>query len=606
MKAMKASELRKLFLDFFKAKAHSIIPSASLIPEHDPTVLFTTAGMHPLVPYLLGQPHPLGRRLANTQKCLRTDDIEEVGDSSHLTFFEMLGSWSLGDYFKKEAIEMSFEFLTDSRYLAIPPEALHITCFAGDSDAPRDEESAQTWQKLGIPREHIHFNPKKDNWWGPAGLTGPCGPDTEMFYDTGKPPHGPDCRPGDFCGKYFEIWNDVFMEYNKGSDGRYTKLAQQNVDTGMGLERTTAVLQGKASVFETELYAPVMSKLRELSKNWNERSARIICDHLRAATFVLGDDRAVAPSNVEHGYVLRRLIRRAIRHARMIGVEGSFCSEIAREFVAINAEQWPELSRNSKFIYSQLEAEEERFDRTLKHGLKEFDRIYARSPSISGKDAFLLFQSYGFPLEMTQELARERGGSVDVAAFNSEYARHQELSRVGAERKFKSGLADHSEMSIKYHTATHLLHSALRKVLGTHVFQKGSNITPERLRFDFTHPEKMTAEQLRAVEDLVNAQIGRFLPVTREMMSVEEAQKAGALALFPEKYKDMGEKVSVYTIGDFSKEVCSGPHVQNTGGLGRFRIVKEEAVSAGVRRIKAVLEPVEDRIDKLYREKFGR
>ena len=592
MKPLKASELRKLYLDFFKSKSHATIPSASLIPENDPTVLFTAAGMHPLVPYLLGQPHPLGKRLADTQKCLRTDDIDEVGDPSHLTFFEMLGNWSLGDYFKKEAIEMSFEFLTDSRWLGIPQEKLHVTCFAGDGDAPRDEESARVWESLGIPKERIYFNSKKDNWWGPAGLTGPCGPDTEMFIDTGAQKCSPICKPGCNCGKYFEVWNDVFMEYNKGADGKYTKLAQQNVDTGMGLERTAAILQGKSNVFETELFSPIMEKLRELSKDYNEKSARIICDHLRAATFILGDDKGVAPSNVDQGYILRRLLRRAIRHGRMMGIEGSFCPELAKLVVGLNSEQWLELSHNSSFIYSQMELEEERFGKTLERGLHEFDKIFSASPSISGKDAFLLFQSYGFPLEMTQELAKEKGGSVDANSFNSEFQKHQELSRVGAEKKFKSGLADHSEVTVKLHTATHLLHTALKMVLGTHVAQKGSNITPERLRFDFTHPEKMTSEQVKKVEDLVNMQIGRQLPVTREEMTLEQARDAGATALFADKYGN--SNVFVYTVGDFSKEVCTGPHVENTGSLGKFRILKEEAVSAGVRRIKAVLEPAEN------------
>ena len=588
MKPLRASELRKLYLDFFRSKRHAVIPSASLIPENDPTVLFTTAGMHPLVPYLIGQPHPLGKRLADTQKCLRTDDIDEVGDPSHLTFFEMLGNWSLGDYFKKEAIGMSFEFLTDSRYLGIPLEKLSVTCFAGDNDAPRDSESARIWESLGVPKERIFFNPKKDNWWGPAGATGPCGPDTEMFVDTGKEKCSANCKPGCGCGKYFEIWNDVFMEYNKTPDGKYGKLAQQSVDTGMGLERTAAILQGKSTVFEIELFAPVMQKLKELSKDYNDHSARIIADHLRAATFVLGDDKAVAPSNVDQGYILRRLIRRAIRHGKMIGITGAFCSEIAGLFVSINSGQWPELSRNSKFISEQMSAEEERFGKTLEHGLREFGKIFQLSPSISGKDAFLLFQSYGFPLEMTVELAKEKGGKVDAAAFNSEFQRHQELSRVGAEKKFKSGLADQSEMTVKLHTATHLLHTALKKVLGPHVNQKGSNITPERLRFDFTHPEKMTPEQVKKAEELVNEQISRGLGVTREEMTLEEARKAGATALFADKYDK--EKVFVYTVGDFSKEVCTGPHVENTGSLGRFRILKEEAVSAGVRRIKAVLE----------------
>ena len=588
MKALKASELRKMYLDFFRSKGHAVIPSASLIPENDPTVLFTAAGMHPLVPYLIGQPHPLGKRLADAQKCLRTDDIDEVGDASHLTFFEMLGNWSLGDYFKQEAIEMSFEFLTSKKYLGIPLEKLSVTCFAGDNDAPRDSGSALIWESLGVPKERIFFNPKKDNWWGPAGATGPCGPDTEMFVDTGKGKCGPGCAPGCGCGKYFEIWNDVFMEYEKMIDGKYEKLAQQNVDTGMGLERTAAILQGKSTVFEIELFAPVMQKLKELSKDYNDHSARIIADHLRAATFVLGDDRAVAPSNVDQGYILRRLIRRAIRHGKMIGIGDAFCSEIARQYVTMNSEQWPELSRNSQFIYAQMDAEEERFGKTIEHGLREFAKIFQASPTISGKDAFLLFQSYGFPLEMTYELAKEEGGAVDKHGFGAEFAKHQELSRVGAEKKFKSGLADHSDMTVKLHTATHLLHAALRMVLGPHVSQKGSNITPERLRFDFTHPEKMTPEQVKKAEDLVNMQIGRLLPVSREEMALEDAQKSGATALFAGKYDKA--KVSVYTVGDFSKEACSGPHVENTGGLGKFRILKEEAVSAGVRRIKAVLE----------------
>lgn len=581
-------KLVKAYLDFFREKKHAILPSASLIPEHDPTVLFTSAGMHPLVPYLLGQPHPQGKRLANNQKCLRTGDINEVGDPSHNTFFFMLGNWSLGDYFKKEAIEFSFEFLTSKKWLGLDKNKISVSCFAGDKDAGKDEESASHWERLGIPKERIYFFPKEDNWWGPAGKTGPCGPDTEMFYDTGKEKCGKDCKPGCGCGKYFEIWNDVFMQYNKTAAGKYEKLKQQNVDTGMGVERTLAVLQGKESVYETELFKPMMEKIEGLSKNYEEKSARIIADHLRAIVFVLGEGKGIVPSNVEQGYVLRRLIRRSVRHARLIGIKGSFTKEVAKKVIEIYAEEWPELRKNSGIIFKEMEAEEEKFAKVLGQGVRMFEKILRKEGKISGKDAFLLYQSFGFPLEMTVEIATEKSLKVDKKAFEKEFEKHQELSRKATAGKFKSGLADHSETAVRMHTATHLLHAALRKVLGEHVQQKGSNITPDRLRFDFSHPEKVTKEQLAKVEKLVNQEIKAKATVKKEETTLEKAKKEGALAFFDTKYAT--EKVSVYTIGSFSKEVCAGPHVKNTGEIGKFKIVKEESVSAGVRRIKAVLQ----------------
>ena len=583
-----ATELEKKFLEFFKGKRHAIIPSASLIPENDPTVLFTTAGMHPLVPYLMGQSHPEGKRLANNQKCIRTNDIEEVGDPSHLTFFFMLGNWSLGDYFKKETIEWSYEFLTSKKWLGLDREKISVTCFEGDRDAPKDEESAKVWESLGIPKEQIYFNPKEDNWWGPAGKTGPCGPDTEMFYDTGKEKCGKKCRPGCSCGKYFEIWNDVFMQYNKTDKGKFEPLKQKNVDTGMGLERTTAMLQGKQTVFDTELFGPIMDKISELGKNDLLKSKRVIADHLRSACFILAEGKQIVPSNVEQGYVLRRLIRRSIRHARLLGIEGAFCRKIAEVVVKIYGRDWPEVKKNSEHIYLELDREEERFLNVLLQGLKRFEKILEKEGTISGNGAFLLYQSYGFPIEMTLELAVERGIKVDKGVFEKEFEKHQSTSRKSTEGKFKSGLQDNSEQTIKMHTATHLLHAALRKVLGDHVQQKGSNITPERLRFDFSNPEKLTAKQLQKVEKIVNENIAKGIAVKREKMTLEEAKKKGALAFFSGKYTP--EKVSVYSIAGVSKEVCTGPHVGNTKDIGKFKIKKEESISAGVRRIKAVVE----------------
>ncbi len=571
-----------------------MIPSSSLIPENDPTTLFISAGMHPLVPFLMGEKHPSGNRLTDVQKCIRTGDIDEVGDNWHLTFFEMLGNWSLGDYFKKEAIEWSWEFLTSKKYLGIDPEKIFVSVFAGDEDAPRDEESAQIWQSVGVPKERIFYYPKSDNWWGPAGRTGPCGPDTEMYYDAGRPACGPNCEPRYSCGKYSEIWNDVFMQYNKTADGKYEPLKQKNVDTGMGLERTTAVLNGYDNVYETDVFQPLIKKLEELAgKSYQTTeqikcSMRIIADHLRAATFILGDNLAVAPSNEDQGYVLRRLIRRSIRHGKMIGIDKPFTHLVAEVVIDLMSDVYEELKRNKNFIVEQLVREEEKFTQTLERGLKEFSKIATQD--ISAKNAFYLYESFGFPLEMTVELAREQNLKVDEKGFEEEFKKHQELSRQGAQAKFAGGLADHSEQVTKYHTATHLLHQALRQVLGDHVAQKGSNITEKRLRFDFTHGEKMTPEQIKQVEEIVNQKIKENLPVACEEMTVGEAKQKGAIGLFEHKY---GDKVKVYTIGDFSgiifsKEICGGPHVGNTGALGHFKIIKEESSSAGVRRIKFI------------------
>jgi alanyl-tRNA synthetase len=591
-----SDKLKKLYIEFFKQKGHKIIPNVSLIPENDPTVLFTTAGMHPLVPFLLGQPHPLGKRLVNVQKSFRTTDIDEVGDSFHLSFFEMLGNWSLGDYFKKEGITWSFEFLTSKKWLGLDRERLYISVFAGDKDAPRDEESCRVWKSLGIPDKRIFFLPKNENWWGPAGNTGPCGPCTEMFYDTGKKPCGNDCKPGCSCGKYFEIWNDVFMEYNKTAEGKYELLDQKNVDTGMGVERTVAVLQGKNSVYEIEEFKPIVNMIKKIAKitdEQQEKSVRIIADHTRAATFILAEN--IVPKNVEQGYTLRRLIRRSIRYGKLLGIEKGFLSEIAKTVINIHKKNYPYLDENKNFILDELKKEELKFRNTLAKGLRKFNEIYnsaitqlQEGAKIDGKNAFLLFQSYGFPIEMTKELAEERGISVDVKGFEEEFKKHQKISKAGAEKKFGSGLADTSEQTIKLHTTTHLLNEALRRVLKKRdIIQKGSNITAKRLRFDFNFDRKLTKKEIKDVEDLVNKQIKKALPVKRIETTLEEAKKMGAQAVFEQKY---GEKVFVYFIGDFSLEICSGPHVNNTKELGKFKIVKEEGISSGVRRIKAILE----------------
>lgn len=596
MKEITADQLRKLYIDFFVSKGHKQISGASLIPENDPTVLFTTAGMHPLVPYILGAEHPAGKRLTDYQKCIRTGDIDSVGDPHHLTFFEMLGNWSLGDYFKEQMIEYSYEFLT--KVLEIPTEKLSVTVFEGDDEVPRDDVAAEKWATLGISRGHIYYMPREDNWWGPAGETGPCGPDSEMFYDTGRPSCGPDCKPGCKCGKYFEIWNDVFMGYRKDKDGKYYEMDRKCIDTGMGIERTVAVLQGKKSVYEIEVFQPIIHAIEALSgkkygdDETNDISIRIISDHIRTSVFILGDQKGVAPSNVGQGYILRRLIRRAVRHGKKLGIEGAFLSGLAEVVLSLYSKPYPELEEHRAFILDELKKEEEKFSETLTKGEREFEKLLpnllkGNSRVIGGRIAFKLYDTYGFPIELTEELAKEHGFTVDEEGFKAAFEKHQELSRAGAEQQFKGGLADHSEATTALHTATHLLHKALCVVLGGYVKQLGSNITAERLRFDFNHPQALTKEELKAVEDLVNEQIAKDLPVVAETMTLEEAKAKGAAAQFDAKY---GEKVTVYSIGDFSIEVCGGPHVTHTGTMGHFRIVKEQSSSAGVRRIKAVLE----------------
>ena len=595
---MTGAELKQKYVDFFKGKGHAEISGKSLIPENDPTVLFTTAGMHPLVPYILGEPHPAGKRLVDVQKCIRTDDIEEVGDPSHLTFFEMLGNWSLGDYFKDDAIRFSYEFLTSSTWLGFSPDVLSVTVFAGDNEVPPDDEAAGDLEgKSGFRRVASTSFPERTTGGAlpdrqdRADLTRKCS-STRAFPPADRP------APGCHCGKYFEVWNDVFMQYNKTAEGKYPPLAQRTVDTGMGVDRTVAMLQGKKTVFETELFWPVIERLAEItgkrygSEQATDASIRIITDHVRAATFILGDDKGVKPSNLGQGYILRRLIRRSIRHGRKLGLEGGFLGKLAADVVAIYQGSYPELAARAAMISTEMGQEEERFSETLQKGEKEFEKLIPnllKNPQkiIPGRVAFRLYDTYGFPIEITEELAHEHGMGVDRKGFEEAFQKHQELSKAGAEKTFKGGLADHSEMTTKLHTATHLLHQALRTVLGPHVAQKGSNITVERLRFDFSHPQPMTEEEVRKVEAIVNEQITRDLPVSMEVMTLEQAKASGAIALFGEKY---GEKVKVYSIGDYSKEVCGGPHVEHTGVLGKFVIQKEQSSSAGVRRIRAVLQ----------------
>ncbi|MBQ2953954.1 MAG: alanine--tRNA ligase [Clostridia bacterium] len=652
MKNITSAQLREMFQAFMESKGHHRIQSASIIPENDPTVLFTTAGMHPLVPYLMGTPHPAGTRLTDVQKCIRTGDIDEVGDPSHLTFFEMLGNWSLGDFFKKEMIPWSWEFLTSPEYLGLDKDKLAFTVFAGDEDCPRDDEAADLWRSMGVAEDHLFFLPKEHNWWGPAGITGPCGPDTEMFIIT-KKPCGPTCSPACKCGAYLEIWNDVFMQFNKQKDGTFIPLEKKNVDTGMGLERTICVLTGKKTVYETDAFTGIIARIAELSGKGYEddeattRAFRVVADHLRTSTFILGDDRGVSPSNTDQGYILRRLIRRAVRYGMSLGMSEGFTAEIAQVIIDQYKDVYPELERNAAFVVEQLKLEEGRFARTLRQGEKEFEKVYnntvntramlesilaaedkvalaqelartkklrpspdmmpiieaanagdeaalvaavnARMASLTvldGRSAFKLYDTYGFPIEMTIELAAEKGLTVDEADFAERFRQHQEKSHQGAEQKFKGGLADHSEQTAKLHTATHLLHAALRKVLGDEVAQKGSNITAERLRFDFSFGRKMTPEEIAEVQRLVNEAIAAAVPVVCEEMTVPEAKAKGAIGLFESKY---GEKVRTYKMGEFSFEICGGPHAANTGDLVSFRIQKEESSSAGVRRIKAVI-----------------
>lgn len=616
---MQANELRQKYLDFFKEKGHTVINSAPLLPENDPTVLFTTAGMHPLVPYLLGEQHPGGNRLTDVQKCIRTGDIDEVGDDTHLTFFEMMGNWSLGDYFKKEAIEMSFEFLT--KWLEIPIEKLAVSVFQGDENAPKDEESASIWKNLGMPEHKIAYLPKKDNWWGPAGVTGPCGPDTEMFYWVGEGVPPESSNPGNDENNWVEIWNDVFMEYNKTEDGKYEPLEQKNVDTGLGLERVAAVLQGKKTVYDTELFQPIISKIlsesgqaheeidgvipvsqyplgpvgKNITRDESIESIRIIADHIRAATMMAGD--GVKPSNLDQGYVMRRLIRRAIRHGKKLGIEHNFTHSIAKKVIHLMSDVYPELKHEEE-ILKTFQLEEEQFNKTVHSGLREFEKLMKgfemafqntgrKINEISGKQAFKLYDTYGFPIEMTIEEAEKHNLTVDKKGFDKAFEEHQAKSRAGAEEKFKGGLQDNSEATTRLHTATHLLHAALRKVLGEHVEQKGSNITAERLRFDFSHPDKLTDEQKQEVEKYVNEAINSNTEVKMETMSVNEAKEAGAIGLFEGKY---GETVKVYDMSPWSKEICGGPHVEKLGELGTFKIKKEQSSSAGIRRIKAVLK----------------
>ena len=589
---MKAIEIRNKYLDFFKRHGHAVIPSAPLIPENDPSVLFTTAGMQPLVPYLLGEKHPEGTRLTDFQKCLRTNDIDEVGDNRHLTYFEMLGNWSLGDYFKEESIAMSFEFLT--KELGIPVEKLSVTCFAGDKDCQRDEVTASCWRKAGIPEDRIYYFGKDDNWWI-AGEEGPCGPDTEMFYDTGKPKCSENCNPSCGCGKYVEIWNNVFMEFFKTKDGKYTKLKQHNVDTGLGLERMTMLLQGKETPFDTELFKPVMDKLQELAgENDSIESRRIVSEHLRSSMMIIQDGGL--PSNVDRGYILRRLIRRMVRHLRKLQINLNELGELIDLNIDTLKEMYPELHQNSNKIKSVIIEEKDKFEKTLERGEREFNKIVNRmknegQDTISGQDLFTLYETYGFPPEVTQDLAREAGLKVDTTEFDKLFKEHQEKSRMGSEQKFKGGLAGTGEQEVRYHTATHLLNAALKVILGKDVHQKGSNITPERMRFDFSCDHKLTDEEKKKVEDLVNEWISRGLDVKCEEMKKDDAIKSGAECMFIEKYPDI---VTVYSIGNdketVSKELCGGPHVKNTSELGHFKIKKEEASSAGVRRIKAILE----------------
>ncbi len=584
---MNAIEIRNKYLNYFKSKGHVVIPSAPLIPENDPSVLFTTAGMQPLVPYLLGQKHPQGTRITDYQKCLRTVDIDEVGDNRHLTYFEMLGNWSLGDYFKQESIRMSYEFLT--RELGIPVEKLSVTCFGGDEDCAKDEESARIWKEAGIPQERIYFFGKEDNWWI-AGETGPCGPDTEMFYDTGKPKCSPQCNPSCGCGKYVEIWNNVFMEFYKNEDGTYKKLKQRNVDTGLGLERINMLLQGKETPYDTELFEPVMKKLLELTPyKENLQSRRIVAEHLRASMMIIADGGR--PSNVDRGYILRRLIRRMVRHLNKLEINLNEISALADIYVDTLKEMYPDLELKRNEIKQVINEEKDKFVKTLEHGQKELEKILNKAKqdnrvTLDPSTIFNLYETYGFPPEVTKEIAEEQGYSVDLSEFDKLFKEHQEKSKMGSDKKFKGGLSGSGEMETKYHTATHLLNAALKVVLGPDTHQSGSNITPERMRFDFPCDHKLTDEEKKQIEDLVNKWINEDLVVTKVEMNKEDAVASGAEAMFIERYPDI---VTVYSIGDVSKEICMGPHVENTKVLGHFKIQKEESSSAGIRRIKAIL-----------------
>ena len=606
MQKLSSSELREKYLRFFAERGHAVIQSASLIPENDPTVLFTTAGMHPLVPYLGGEKHPMGKRLTDVQKCVRTGDIDEVGDATHCTFFEMLGNWSLGDYFKKESIGWSFEFLT--QVLGITIDKLAVSVFAGDDVCERDEESAKIWAEKGIPADRIFYLPRKNNWWGPAGQTGPCGPDTEIFIDTGKEKCCDTCSPACDCGKYIEIWNNVFMQFRKTKEGTYEPLENKNVDTGMGLERTLCILGGYKSVYDTDLFADAVKLLEDLSgkKHGEEeestRAIRILCDHIRTSVMMLGDTKGITPSNVDQGYILRRLIRRAVRFARVLNLPDYALTSLAQIFIDKYKGVYPEIGDNSEKIIAELTKEENRFKSVIQDGYKELDKVlfgiqkhkeFASKNGqvvediISGKAAFRLYDTFGFPIEMTVEIAKERGYTVDVAGFEKAYQEHQEKSRAGAEQKFKGGLADNSEITARLHTATHLLNQGLRNIVSPDINQKGSNITAERLRFDFNLDRPVTPEEIKALEDYVNGAIKADVEIICEEMSVDQAKEKGAVGVFTAKY---GDVVKVYTIGKYSCEICGGPHAKRTGELGTFKITKEQSAAAGVRRIRAILE----------------
>lgn len=589
---METINLKDKYLKFFESKGHKVIPSAPIIPENDPTCLFNTAGMQPLVPYLKGEPHPEGKRLTDVQKCFRTNDLDSIGDTTHHTFFEMLGNWSLGDYFKEDAIAWSYEFLTKT--LNIPAERLAVTVFKGNHLVPADNESAEIWKKAGIKEDRIAFLGEEDNWWPNMELTGPCGPDTEIFYWRSN-----EAIPEKFDPEnenWVEIWNNVFMQYNHETDGTFKPLKNKNVDTGLGVERVTAILEGYTDNYKSSVWRDVISKIEEISglsyeDKKNARAMRIIADHIRAVVMIAGDDTGIKPSNTDQGYILRRLIRRIIRYAKKLNIDinSDWEQTLATMIIEKYSKYYSELERNKDVILQVLKDEKVKFNRTLEKGLREFEK---ETRNIEGKEinkdiAFRLYDTYGFPIELTEELAKENGLTVDTEGFKHKFAEHQEKSREGASQKFKGGLASTGEMETKYHTATHLLNAALKKVLGPHVHQKGSNITAERMRFDFSHNSKMTEEEKQKTEDLVNEYIKMAIPVEKLEMKKEDAINAGAEAMFVDKYGDI---VSVYKIGDVSMELCGGPHVHNTSELGHFKIKKEEASSAGVRRIKAILE----------------
>lgn len=591
MKDLKRKDLIEMYFDFFKERGHSLIPSASIIPENDATVLFTTAGMHPLVPYLLGQKHPAGNRLVNVQKCLRTSDIESVGDNSHLTFFEMLGNWSLGDYFKKEMINWSYEFLTDEKYLGIPKEKLAFSVFEGNNDAPRDEVSANLWKECGAKESQVFYLSKKHNWWELGSGSGPCGPDSEMFFDTGKEKCSLNCDPSCDCGKYLEIWNDVFMEF-EAKDGKYLPLEHKNVDTGMGVERTLVVYNSLTSVYDIEIFVLLRKKLEELTNKKyeeNTKAFRVILDHIRTSVFILGDDSSLSPSNVGAGYILRRLIRRMIRFIKNLEVESSILENLALIVIDYYKEDYKELERNKNYIVSSLIEEEIKFNKTLKSGYKTFNKVIKNleGDTIDGTNAFKLFDTFGFPLEFTIEMANENNLKVDVEGFNKKFKEHQELSRTASSGEFKGGLADTGEGSVKYHTLAHLTLAALQEVYGKEIYQKGCNITSERLRFDFPLDHKMTDEEKLKVESIINKNIDAAIPVIKTEMDLQEAIESGAEGTFSDKY---GDRVYVYSIENVSKEICGGPHIENTNQLTHAKIVKEESSSAGVRRIKVIME----------------